>query len=236
MDRRGAVGHRRHHLAQGLRPHVAHRVDPGETGLGRLIRHNIAAPVQLQLALHQLGGGFPPHADEHAVTGKHRLLAGAYIPQLHAGELVAVEQFGDHAVPAELQVFRLYQRTVVDLGGPQGIPAVDQDHLLGDAAQDQGVGGGGVAAPHHDHRFAFVPHAVAGGAVGHAPAGEGGLIGKAQRSGIGPPWPAPRFWREMSPRWSPELWGTGRGPCVPPGRTLSVRRSAPPAAASSHPG
>ena len=97
-----------------------------------------------------------------------------------------MEQFGDHAVPAKLQVFRLHQRPVVDLGGPQGVPAVNQNHGLGDAAQDQGVGGGGVAAPHHDHRLAFVPHAVAGGAVGYAPAGEGGLIGKAQRSGIGP--------------------------------------------------
>ena len=58
-------------------------------------------------------------------------------------------------------------------------------HLFGDAAEQQRVGRRRVAAAHHDHRLAFVEHAVAGRAVGHAPPDELCLLGQAQRPGVG---------------------------------------------------
>ena len=96
-----------------------------------------------------------------------------------------MEQLRDGAVPAKLDVFRLHQRRMVDPGGPQGIPPVNQNHLFGNAAEEHGVCGGGVAASHDYHRLALVAHPVAGSAVGHTPAGEGSLVREAQRSGIG---------------------------------------------------
>ena len=75
---------------------------------------------------------------------------------------------------------------MVDLRGPQGVPPVDQDHLPGDAAEQSGVLGGGVAAPHHHDGFPLVEHPVAVGAVVHPPAGELPLPGHPQLPGAGP--------------------------------------------------
>ena len=63
---------------------------------------------------------------------------------------------------------------------------MDQNHLFRDAAQQQGVLRRGVAAAHHHNGLALVAHAVAGGAVGHAPPGEGRLIFQPQLPGVGP--------------------------------------------------
>jgi len=73
---------------------------------------------------------------------------------------------------------------VVDLGGPQGVSAVDEDHLLRHTAEKEGVRCSGIAAAHHDHCFALIKHPVAGGAVGHAPAHQLRLSSYAQRSGV----------------------------------------------------
>ena len=54
---------------------------------------------------------------------------------------------------------------MVDLGGAEGVAAVDYVYLLGHAGEEQGVGCRGVAAAHHCHGLAAIEHAVAGGAV-----------------------------------------------------------------------
>ena len=61
---------------------------------------------------------------------------------------------------------------------------MDEDHFFCHAAEKEGICRGGIAAAHHDHRFALVKHPVAGGAVGHAPAQQLRLSGYAQRSGV----------------------------------------------------
>ena len=96
-----------------------------------------------------------------------------------------MQQLRNSAVPAEFHVLCLYQWLVVDLRGPQLVPAVHQDHPFGDTAQKQGVAGGGIPAAHHGDRFALVAHPVAGGTVGHTPAHQGLLACKAQLPGIG---------------------------------------------------
>ena len=109
-----------------------------------------------------------------------------HVLQPDAGQLPLVQQLGDGAVPAELHVLRLHQRRVIDLCGPQLVPAVHQDHLFGDSAQQQRVSGGGISPAHHDDGPALVAHPVTGGAVGHATAHQGLLAGKAQLPGAGP--------------------------------------------------
>ena len=49
---------------------------------------------------------------------------GLHIPQPDAGQLLFVQQLRNSAVPAEFHVLCLYQWLVVDLRGPQLVPAV----------------------------------------------------------------------------------------------------------------
>ncbi len=83
------------------------------------VRYYIAALVQLQLAFHQLRGRLSAHADEDGVTGHQGFYPGVDVLEPDSGELISVEQLQDGAVPAKLDVSRLYQRLMVDLGGPQ---------------------------------------------------------------------------------------------------------------------
>ena len=132
----------------------------------------------------QRRGGLSAHADKYAVAVHHAFLTGDGVPQADAGQPVPGKQRGNDAVPTEFHVFGLCQRLVIDLGGPQGVSAVDEDHFFRHAAEKEGICRGGIAAAHHDHRFALVKHPVAGGAVGHAPAQQLRLSGNAQRSGV----------------------------------------------------
>ena len=179
-----AVRHGGDHLTEGLRPHVAHGVNAGNTGFRGLSGHDIAAAVQLQLTHRQRRGGLSAHADKYAVAVHHAFLTGDGVPQADAGQPVPGKQRGNDAVPTEFHIFGLCQRLVIDFGGPQGVSAVDEDHFFRHAAEKEGICRGGIAAAHHDHRFALVKHPVAGGAVGHAPAQQLRLSGNAQRSGF----------------------------------------------------
>ena len=94
-------------------------------------------------------------------------------------------QGGHGGVPVEDHVFGLLEGLVVDLRRPKAVPPVDQMDLLGHAAQQQGVGGSGIAAAHHGHGLAPVEHAVTGRAVVDAPAQPGLLVRHAQGAGVG---------------------------------------------------
>ena len=54
---------------------------------------------------------------------------------------------------------------MIDFGGAQGIAAVDQDHLFGDAGKRQCIGHCGIAAADDRDGFAAKEHAVADRAV-----------------------------------------------------------------------
>ena len=58
--------------------------------------------------------------------------------------------------------------------------------MTGVLGEEHGLLRGGKAAAHHEHIFAGEKLPVARGAVGHAPALEGRLPGKAHFSGVGP--------------------------------------------------
>ena len=60
---------------------------------------------------------------------------------------------------------------------------MDQDHLFGDPAQQQGILHSGVAATHHRHGFALVKHPIAMGTVVHTAADQLLFSGHSQFSG-----------------------------------------------------
>ena len=74
---------------------------------------------------------------------------------------------------------------MVDLGGPEGIPPVDQNDLFRDPGEEHSVCRRGVSPAHHRHGLALVGHPVAGGAVVDAPAHQLLLARKAQAPGPG---------------------------------------------------
>lgn len=130
VDCHRAVRHGGDHLTEGLRPHVAHGVNAGNTGFRGLSGHDIAAAVQRQLTHRQRRGGLSAHADKYAVAVHHAFLTGDGVPQADAGQPVPGKQRGNGAVPAEFHIFGLFQWLVIDLGGPQGVSAVDEDHFF----------------------------------------------------------------------------------------------------------
>ena len=76
VDGYRAVRYGGDHLPQRLGAHIAHGEHAGEAGAGGFVRHDVAGPVQRQLASEQLRRRGASHADEHAVTGKVALRAG----------------------------------------------------------------------------------------------------------------------------------------------------------------
>ena len=62
---------------------------------------------------------------------------------------------------------------------------MNQNDLFCNAAEQQGVCGGGVAPAHHHNGLAPVKHPVTGGAVGHAPAHQRLLVVHTQLSWVG---------------------------------------------------
>ena len=107
VDCHRAVRHGGDHLTEGLRPHVAHGVNAGNTGFRGLSGHDIAAAVQRQLTHRQRRGGLSAHADKYAVAVHHAFLTGDGVPQADAGQPVPGKQRGNDAVPTEFHVFGL---------------------------------------------------------------------------------------------------------------------------------
>ena len=73
--------------------------------------------------------------------------------------------------------------------------------MAGVLGEEHGLLRGGKAAAHHEHIFAGEKLPVARGAVGHAPALEGRLPGKAHFSGVGPGGPTGPRSRTAPPGW-----------------------------------
>ena len=63
---------------------------------------------------------------------------------------------------------------------------MDQDDPFCNAAEQQGICGGGVASTHHYNSFILIKHPVAGGTVGYTPPHQCRLLIHAQLSWVGP--------------------------------------------------
>ena len=75
---------------------------------------------------------------------------------------------------------------MVDFCRPQGVSAVDQNHLLADAGEDQGIRRRGVSAPRDNHGLVLIEHTVTGCAVADTLANQFPLVRDPQLSGTGP--------------------------------------------------
>src|SRR5690606_24005070 len=158
----------------------------------------LAAAVDDQVAVthgqlfgEQLGVGLVADGDEHAGQVQGFFHAALGVLEARAGDAAVVPQHlfqGMVPVQANVAVGGAFEDLVLqDLLGAQLVATVDQVDFLGDVGQVPRLFDGGVAAADHSHHLVAVEKAVAGGAGGHALAGERLLGGQAQvlRRGAG---------------------------------------------------
>ena len=113
-------------------------------------------------------------AEKQRVGGEIPDLAGLHVAQLEAGDFLVVDVVDvfDDGVEQELNLRVLLGALEHDLRGAEGIAAMNDRHLGGEAGEEDGFFHGGVAAADHDDFLAGEKEAVAGRAGGHAVADE----------------------------------------------------------------
>jgi len=159
----------------------------GDVCKGAAVADEVAAIVHLELAAE--GGGVRGVADgdEDALDLELAVLAGLDVFQLHGADFAVVvgEVFGDDGVPDGLDLRVRHGAVGHDAGGAEFVAAVDEVDLGGEAGEEGGFLGGGVAAADDADWDVPVERAVAGGAGGEAVAGEFLLAGEAEVPGAG---------------------------------------------------
>ena len=83
---------------------------------------------------------------------QNTFFAAVYILQAQTGKTAAfLQQRSDTAVPAKLDVGSVLHCLVIDFISTKAAAAVNEDHPGSDAAQEQGIGDGSIAAVSYTH-------------------------------------------------------------------------------------
>src|SRR5262249_350504 len=116
--------------------HVATREYAVDAGVGALaLGRDVAARVEIELALEELRVRLVADGDEHAVAGELAHLAGLQVAELraaHAALVGSAEDLFDHRVPDERDLRVAPGPIGHDLGGAELVPAVHQMHVGGE--------------------------------------------------------------------------------------------------------
>ena len=179
----GPVGAGGDHLAQGRVANVPCGEDAWDGGLHKLVRHDEAALIELDLALYQLRPRKDAHGHEQAADVQRPLLLRELVLHDDGREPVLAHQVRHGGIQHQLHVLSPFHPVHQGSRRPELIPAVDQIDLAADAGEVQSVGYGGVAAAHDANILAPVEIAVAGGAVADARTHEPILLRVAQLPG-----------------------------------------------------
>ncbi len=154
--------------------HVAGGEHAGHAGRGAVGGGgDIAAGVDLELALEQLGRRVVADGDEHAVDGERARLAALEVAQPRAGDAGWVfrsDDLVDHAVPRDLDLVLAEQAVLQHLVGAQPVAAVNQRHLGRELGEEERLLGRRVAAADDRHLLAPEEEAIASGARRNAKA------------------------------------------------------------------
>ncbi len=118
--------------------------------------------------------------DEHALDVEVPQLARVGVLEGDGFDGLRAVDGLDHRVPGELDLRVAHGAIHHDLGGAQFVATVDDDHLGAEAAEERGLLDGGVTAADHGDGLVAEEGAVAGGAPGHAAAGQALLVGEAE--------------------------------------------------------
>ena len=179
--RHSAVGGRGDKLANVLDAIVACHKNALCFGAAILRRDRIACAVQLDQGRKGLILGDPAHGDKQSadLQGAHIALLVGHFDALQT--LVGVE-LGDLAVQNKLHIAARLELFGCRFLTAKGVAAVDQVHLFGDIRHIERILQRRVAAADDRHGLAAEKRAVAGGAVGDAPADELFLAVHAERT------------------------------------------------------
>ena len=156
----------------------------GEDIAGRL---DVAIWVEVHLAGKHLGVGLVADAEEEAADGELGLEAGLDVLKQQAAHifLLNAEHFLDDGIGAQLDVGVSDGAVEHDLRGAEGLAAMEQGDLGGEAGEEQSFFHGGVAAANDGDVFAAEEEAVAGRAAGDPVADKSLLTGQTEPAGAG---------------------------------------------------
>src|SRR3954466_7454947 len=162
-------------LAVGVVDHVADGEDARELRLGgRLLAHDPALVVEVDLALDQLRARPVADRDERTADLELLLLASLGVLQADHGDLavVAGDELHRDEGGEELDVVLAACALLHDLGRSVVVAAVDREELVRELRDEDRVLHRGVATADHRDVLALEEGAVTDSAGGHAAAGE----------------------------------------------------------------
>ena len=136
---------------------------------------DVAGRLHLDLACDQFGRRRVADGDENAVDGALADGAGFEMLQPRMGDLeriLGAMDVVERRIPDHFDLRVLEQPVLQNLLGAQAVAPVHQRDLGCEIGQEQRLLDRGIAATDHQHLFAAIEEAVAGGAGGHAVAAE----------------------------------------------------------------
>ncbi len=149
--------------------HIAAGEDTVDVGCRRaVLGEQVPLLVDVEDIGEQVGVGTVSDGDEQAGDRQGRLLGGLDVAHADSFDLLVAVDVGDDGVPQELDL-RVGERSILhDLAGPQGVPAMDQGDLVGEAGEERRLLDGRVTAAHHGDVLATEEEPVTCGARRHA--------------------------------------------------------------------
>src|SRR5262245_14454991 len=160
-----------HRLAVDVVGDVASGEDPWHRGGGRECGLDVARRLHLHLPDEQLGGRRVADGDEDPVRRMLAERAGLDVAQndsLDLERVLSPRYVIHHAVPNHRNLRVLEQAVLQDLLGAKTVAAVHHGDAGGEIGEKQRLFDGGIASADHDHLFAAIEKAIAGGAGGDA--------------------------------------------------------------------
>src|SRR5215217_2078496 len=181
----GAVAGGGDGLAVALVRDVARGEDAWHARHGVLLLENVAALVHLDLAFEEAGRWSVADGREEALHLDLALLFGLEVLRPYPLDRVLAKDVLDRRVGEEGDLGVLARPVQHDLGGPELVATVDQEHLGCELGEEERFLHRRVPAPDDRDPLVLEEETVAGGAAAHPAAHETPLARKPQPPGLG---------------------------------------------------